>query len=88
MSIEINPEQITSVFALGQWHDVEPGTFGLDAYEIVTDLGDDFPCDIVALGDFYPDGMSAHLGATWKLACGSHMALPLFEIKAYRFGRG
>ena len=87
MSIEINPARITSVFALGQWHYVAPGSFGLDAYELVTDLGDDFPCDIVALGDYYPDGLHAHLGATWESQCGVHMALPLSEIKAFKFER-
>ena len=85
MSIEIDPANVTAVFALGQWHYVVPGTFGCDAYELVTSRPDPLPCDIIALGDFYPDEKQAHMGATWEAQCGSRMAMPLFEIRAFKF---
>ena len=86
MSLEINPAKISAVFALGQWHYVAPNSFGVDAYELVRPhpISSD-RSDIRALGDLYPEGKQAHSGACWETQCGERMAMPLFEVKAYKF---
>jgi len=86
MSLEIDPAKISAVFALGQWHYVAPNSFGVDAYELVRPhpISSD-RSDIRALGDLYPEDKQAHLGACWKTQCGERMAMPLFEVKAYKF---
>ena len=80
MSIAIAPSRITAVFAFGQWHEVEKGSFYLDAYELVEgSMGGRF----FALGDYYPLDRKAHNGASWTGPDGQ-VSMPLFEIKAYR----
>jgi hypothetical protein len=34
MSLSINPDSITAIYAHGQWFDVKPGTVCIDAYEL------------------------------------------------------
>jgi hypothetical protein len=55
MSIAIDPSDITSVFALGQWHYVAPDSFVIDAYELVRATPPYRYDDVVPLGQFYPD---------------------------------
>lgn len=85
MSIAIKPETITAVFALGQWHYVAVGTFEIDAYEIIQGDFPDF--ETIFLEDYYPKEKQAFSGATWEAQCGTQMAMPLFEIKAFKFQR-
>ena len=87
MSIAIDPSDITSVFALGQWHYVAPNSFVIDAYELVRATPPYRYDDVVPLGQFYPDEKQAHMGARWLVGPGVEMALPLCEIKAYKFER-
>ena len=54
MSCNINTSRVTSVFALGQWHPVAKGSFDIDAYEVVLDLGERHK-DIYQMGEMYPD---------------------------------
>ena len=85
MSIEIDPANVTAVFALGQWHYVAAGSFWCDAYELVTSATPDESPDFICLGDFYPDEKKACIGASWEAQCGTQMAMPLFEIRAFKF---
>lgn len=85
MSIAINPDDITSVFALGQWHNVVFKSFVIDAYELVCAIPPYRYEDSVHLAQFYPDEKQAQMGARWQVEPGIEMALPLFEIKAYKF---
>ena len=71
MSIQIDHESVTAVFALNQWHYVVSGTFDIDAYELMTDSG------------FVP--LEHDDGAIWEAQCGSLIAMPLSEIKAFKF---
>ena len=86
MSLEIDPAKISAVFALGEWHYVAPNSFGVDAYELVRPhpISPD-RSHIRALGDLYPKDKQAYLGACWETECGDRMAMPLFEVKAYKF---
>jgi len=85
MSLEIDPAKISAVFALGQWHYVAPNSFGIDAYELVRPVSSD-RSETMALGDLYSEEKRAHLGACWETQqCGERMAMPLFEVKAYKF---
>ena len=86
MSLEIDPAKISAVFALGEWHYVAPNSFGVDAYELVRPhpISPD-RSDIRALGDLYPKDKQAYSGACWETECGYRMAMPLFEVKAYKF---
>jgi hypothetical protein len=34
MSLSINPDKITGIYAHGQWFDVKPGTVWIDSYEL------------------------------------------------------
>ena len=86
MSIAINPNNVIAVYALGQWHAVEEGSFFVDAYEIVED---GFPMNepgahMYALGDYYPD-MPGYNGACWRDPInGNNVSMSLAEIKAYQ----
>ena len=84
MSLAICPEHVHAVYALGEWHKVEPGTFQIDAYEIVETNGSQEW--IYHLGDQYPSGMKAYNGATWR-PLGKEdiqISMSLCEIKAYK----
>lgn len=87
MSIEINPENIIAVYALGEWHAVKRGSFCVDAYEIVEGglvEGDEPPLYIHALGDYYPD-IPGYNGATWLDPINQwRVSMSLAEIKAYQ----
>lgn len=85
MHFKIEPALISSVLVCGQWLPVRPGSFEIGTWEVTNELEDSFPRDIVEIGDYYPDGMSCHIGASWVGACGSYVTLPLSEIKAYRY---
>jgi hypothetical protein len=89
MSLKIDPARVTAVYALGQWHYVAEGSFYLDAYELTGDYleFEDYEPDVITLGDYYPDGMSYHAGACWEAQCGSQIAMPLLEIKAFKFDK-
>lgn len=39
MSFAVRPEQVMAVLLIDGWHRVEPGSFRLDAFEIVDDDG-------------------------------------------------
>ena len=86
MSLEIDPAKISAVFALGEQHHVAPNSFLVDAYELVRPhpISPD-RSDIRHLGDLYPDDKQAYSGACWETECGYRMAMPLFEVKAYKF---
>jgi len=81
---KIEPALISSVLVCGQWLAVQPGSFKIGTWQVTNELREDFPRDIVEIGDFYPDGMSDLIGASWVGPGGSCVTLPLSEIKAYR----
>lgn len=57
MSLEIRTEQVTGVYALGQWYSVLKGSFKIDAYELIEDFdgaeGDGTYQNIYQLGNVY-----------------------------------
>jgi hypothetical protein len=58
MSLAIRAERIIGVYALGQWYSVLKGSFEIDAYELIDDLGgsegDGKYQNIYQLGNTYP----------------------------------
>ena len=86
MSIEINPGNITAVYALGEWHEVYQGSFYIDAYEIVDEgYTDKQPgAQLWNMQLFYPEELKGYTGAAWAGPNG-HMATALCEVKAFRF---
>lgn len=59
MSLCIQPNKITSILVAGEWIDIDPGSFYLDAYEYV-DFGDDELSD----GDVWHGGGDSGVCAT------------------------
>ena len=54
MSLSINIDRVTAVFALGEWHPVKKGTFCIDAYEVVDVLSERHQT-FYQMGEMYPE---------------------------------
>lgn len=62
MSLSIDSRSITAVYALGQWFEIEPDSFGTDAFDLVCWMGDaddvaeygeDIERDVYSMGALY-----------------------------------
>ena len=82
MSLAITPDNITAVYAFGEWHQMKKGSFVIDAYEIVERYYD--PPQIMFLGTHYPKEVKGFNGARWTTPEGDKLSMALCEIKAYR----
>ncbi len=73
MSLSINIDRVTAVYALGQWHPVKKGTFDIDAYEVVNALSERHQT-IYLMGEMYPrnprfdqpDPIPNSIGENWR----------------------
>ena len=72
MSLSINPEKVTAVYALGQWHPVAKGSFDIDAYELSQHI-DSKRITHYQLGSVYPEtpgevttGSPGTVGEHWR----------------------
>ncbi len=54
MSLGINIDGVTAVFALGEWHPVKKGTFCIDAYEVANALSERHQT-FYQMGETYPE---------------------------------
>lgn len=79
MSLAINPANVTGVLLADGWHDVEPGSFAIDAYEYVE------PDGFVALGGGTVAGVPS-TGFAFALAAEDQFGItgPLTSILAVR----
>lgn len=82
MSLSINTDHVTAVYALGEWHPVQRGTFYTDAYELQE--GDAQPGDMttfIQMGMTYPEvertdspaGIPGSIGERWSFRSPSGM---------------
>lgn len=93
MSLAINSDQIIAVYALGQWHPVEQGTFYTDAYELIEDkthfqLGELYhqSSSVEMFDDGHrfvtPSGMT---GCSWQdPSSGDHVYVSILEVKGWK----
>jgi hypothetical protein len=76
MSLAINPELITKILLADGWHEVEPNSLIIDAYEYVED------------GVFLFGGSSTNsltdTGASWREKDGTRVDCPMTAILAVR----
>ena len=83
MSLCINAEKITGVYALGGWHVVKRGSFTTDAYELVE--GEDWQ-DLeraIYLSE-YDSHPKAYTGCAWTNEGGHRISMPLHRVEAFR----
>ncbi len=99
MSLQINAEHITGIYALGQWFEVQPGSVIIDAYELCSpeeqisyQLGAAYPATEstkLPVGDkeapyrYFPS-VSGHTGISFVTPDSEVVAFSLMEAKAFK----
>lgn len=90
MSLAIDCEKVIGVMVQGQWFDVAPGSFVLDAYEFVEEYEDEDAHgkahrETILLGGTVP-GISS-MGCAWTGTDKLHYACPFPNVQLIRTGK-